>query len=130
MSLLLDTHIALWAVIGDPRLGAAAKRRLQTNHNGVWVSAASIWEIAIKYALQRRTDPLPFSAAEAIGHFRDAGFRLLDIRPEHAAAVESLPDLHADPFDRLLIAQARSAPLILLTADEQVAAYGHGVMKL
>lgn len=130
MSLLLDTHVALWAVIDDPRLSAAARRRLQASGGGVWISAASIWEIAIKFALQCRIDPLPFSAAEAIGHFRDAGFRLLDIRPEHAAAVELLPELHADPFDRLLIAQARSEPLILLTGDEQIAAYGQGVMKV
>jgi PIN domain nuclease of toxin-antitoxin system len=130
MSLLLDTHIALWAVVDDPRLSPAAKRRLRASRGGVWVSAASIWEIAIKFALQRRSDPLPFSGAEAIGHFCDAGFRLLDIRPEHAAAVASLPDLHADPFDRLLIAQARSEALVLLTTDEQIAAYGHGVMKV
>lgn len=130
MSLLLDTHVALWAVVGDPRLSAAARRRLHANRGKVWVSAASIWEIAIKRALARGSDPMPFSGAEAIDHFHDAGFRLLDIRPEHAAAVEALPNLHADPFDRLLIAQARSEPLTLLTGDERITAYGHGVTQV
>ena len=105
MNLLLDTHVAIWAVVGDPRLGAAAIQRLCANPGGLWVSAASIWEIAIKHSLGRGANSMPFSGAEAIGHFRDAGFRLLDIRPEHTAAVETLPHLHSDPFDRLLIAQ-------------------------
>lgn len=111
-------------------MGAARWDRLQANPGQIWVSAASIWEIAIKHSLRRAADPLPYSGADAIGHFRDAGFHLLDIRPEHTAAVEDLPPLHADPFDRLLLAQARTEPLLLLTQDPQLTAYGHGVIKV
>lgn len=130
MRLLLDTHVAVWATTRDPRLSAAGKDHLRASEGQIWVSAASIWEIAIKYPLRRRAEPMPFSGAKAIGHFRDAGFQLLDIRPEHAAAVEDLPPLHADPFDRLLLAQARTEPLVLLTHDPQLAAYGPGVIQI
>lgn len=130
MKLLLDTHIAIWATTRDIRLDAAGWDRLQANPGQIWVSAASIWEIAIKYPLRRTAEPMPYSGAEAIGHFHDAGFQLLDIRPEHSAAVEDLPLLHADPFDRLLLAQARTEPLVLLTQDPQLEAYGHGVIKV
>src|ERR1019366_9976248 len=78
----------------------------------------------IKHALARGApNDMPISGQEALGYFRDAGFALLDISPKHAAGVETLPPLHADPFDRLLIAQALMTPLRLLTHDARVAAY-------
>lgn len=130
MRLLLDTHVALWCVVGDPRLSAPAKASILGADQGVWVSAASIWEIAIKFSLQRKSDPLPFSGQQAIGYFGDAGFQFLDIRPAHAAAVERLAPLHPDPFDRLLIAQAQVESMQLMTRAASLAAYGGAVIVI
>jgi PIN domain nuclease of toxin-antitoxin system len=124
MRLLLDTHVALWAIADSPRLSAKARELIDDADNEVLVSAATIWEISIKHALARGTpNDMPISGQEALGYFLDAGFMLLDISPRHAASVETLPSLHADPFDRLLIAQALATPLRLLTHDAKVAAY-------
>jgi PIN domain nuclease of toxin-antitoxin system len=122
--LLLDTHIALWAVTRSPLLPASAAA-LILEADEVWVSAASVWEIAIKHALAR--GDMPVSSAVARHAFSEAGFKWLDITAQHAAAVEALPPVHRDPFDRLLVAQAQTEPLILVTADAAWAAYGPGV---
>lgn len=71
---------------------------------------------------------MPLSGQEALGYCREAGFRWLDIRPEHAAAVETLPPIHADPFDRLLIAQAIAEPMKLVTHDSTIARYDPGIV--
>lgn len=126
MRLLLDTHIAFWALADDRRLSVHARAAIADPANEVYVSAASIWEIAIKYALGRGA--IPFSATAALGYFRQAGYLLLDVKPEHAVAVESLPPHHGDPFDRLLIAQALAEPLRLLTHDHALGAYSDTVM--
>ncbi len=128
MRLLLDSHIAVWVVTGDSRLSPRAQA-LMTDAETVFVSAVTIWEIAIKHALGRSgRSRMPFAGREAIAEFRAAGFEFLNITPEHAAAVGELRDLHGDPFDRLLVAQAMSEPLILLTHDRAVAAYGDTVV--
>lgn len=125
MRLLLDTHIALWAITDSPRLPSAARALIVDPANSVHVSAATIWEIAIKHVLNRGgANAMPLSAAEALGYFRYSGYTLLPITPEHARAVEDLPPIHADPFDRALIAQAIVEPLRLLTQDPVVAGYG------
>lgn len=126
MRLLLDTHIALWAIADDPRLSDLARSLIDDPENTVMVSAATVWEISIKHALARSN--MPISGEEALGYFRSAEFGLLDITPIHAAAVETLPPLHGDPFDRILVAQAMTEPLRLLTRDAQVAAYGGMVL--
>ncbi len=126
MRLLLDTHIALWAIADDPRLSDLARSLIDDPDNAVMVSAATVWEISIKHALARGN--MPISGEEALGYFRSAEFGLLDITPAHAAAVETLPPLHGDPFDRILVAQAMTEPLRLLTRDAQVAAYGGMVL--
>tara|TARA_R110002049_G_scaffold84378_1_gene214691 strand:+ start:167 stop:553 length:387 start_codon:yes stop_codon:yes gene_type:complete len=126
VKLLLDTHIALWAIADSPRLPTAARERLLDSANTCWVSAASVWEIAIKHSLGR--DDMPLSGSQALEWFRESGFLLLDITPEHAAAAGSLPPLHADPFDRLLVAQALDEPLRLLTHDAQVARYSDSII--
>ncbi len=131
MRLLLDTHIALWAIVGDSRLSAKARDLIADPANEIVVSAASLWEIAIKHALARGApNDMPISGLEALGYFRDAGYELLDISPAHVVAVESLPMLHADPFDRILVAQALSVPLRLLTHDPKVAAYSDTVIAV
>lgn len=125
MHLLLDTHIALWALADDARLPARGRLLIADPNNRVSVSAASVWEISIKHSLAR--GDMPVSGAQALQWFRQAGFALLPITPEHAAAVEQLPRLHADPFDRLLVAQALTEPLHLLTHDAAVARYSDSI---
>jgi PIN domain nuclease of toxin-antitoxin system len=88
----------------SPRLSKVARGLLTDASASVWVSAASIWEIAIKHSLGR--GDMPVSASDASRYFLESGYRLLAIEPEHAAAVETLPLHHHDPFDRILVAQA------------------------
>ena len=128
MRLLLDTHVVLWALVDDPRLEPVARALILDPRIDVWVSAASIWEIAIKHSLGR--GEMPISGREAVGYCRRAGYRWLDVTPEHAAMVETLPPLHADPFDRLLLAQARVEPMHLLTRDAAMVGYGPEVLRI
>ena len=121
MNLLLDTHVALWAITDSPRLSAQAREWIESPRATVWVSAATVWEIAIKHSLGR--GDMPVSGQEALDYFRASGYRLLAVQPEHAAAVETLPAHHADPFDRILVAQALIEPMRLLTHDSTVARY-------
>jgi len=128
LRLLLDTHVALWALTDDPRLSQRARALIEDPANDVLVSAASVWEIAIKHALGR--GDMPISGDKALDWFRRAGYQLLPIVPEHAAAVEHLPDHHRDPFDRLLVSQAITEPLRLLTHDPLVIRYGDVVIAV
>lgn len=126
MRLLLDTHIALWAVTDSPRLPTTARALIVDPLNEVWVSAATVWEIAIKHALGR--DGMPVSGREALHWFGVSGYRELGISSRHSCAVEELPPFHADPFDRLLVAQAQTEPLRLITHDATVARYSELVI--
>jgi PIN domain nuclease of toxin-antitoxin system len=115
---LLDTHLLLWALASPSKMPAAASRMI--NDEDIYVSAASIWEISIKISLGKmRGDP-----REVIEALAPAGFRSLPITHEHAARVLVLPPIHKDPFDRMLVAQALSEPMILLTNDAALAGYG------
>ncbi|MEI8318404.1 MAG: type II toxin-antitoxin system VapC family toxin [Planctomycetia bacterium] len=116
--LLLDTHLLLWAVSAPQKLSLATRKRLDACE--VFVSAASIWEVSIKAAL-RKLDADP---AALLAEIEPAGFRLLPVTGEHAAAVARLPTIHNDPFDRMLVAQAKTEPLLLLTNDGLLAGYG------
>lgn len=122
MNLLLDTHVALWAITDSPELRGQAREWIMAPRNTVWISVATVWEIAIKHALER--GDMPVSAQAALGYFHEAGYRVLSIEPEHAVAVEGLPRHHHDPFDRLLVAQAQVEPMRLLTRDPLVLRYG------
>jgi PIN domain nuclease of toxin-antitoxin system len=128
LNLLLDTHVALWAIADSPRLSLKARTLIAAPRASVWVSSASLWEIAIKHALGK--GDMPISGEQALAWFRESGYRLLAIEPEHAVAVEGLPLLHADPFDRLLVAQAMTEPMRLLTHDPQVAAYSDSIVRV
>lgn len=128
MRLLLDTHIALWALADDRRLRADARALIADRDNTVFVSAASLWEIAIKHAIGR--SGLPFDAAAALGFFAQAGYLMLEVKPEHAVAVEALPPLHHDPFDRMLVAQALTEPMRLITHDAAVASYSDAILHI
>ena len=126
MRLLLDTHIALWAITDDPLLPSQAHSLILEPGNTVYISAASLWEIAIKHALKPTS--MPLSAAEASHFFHRAGYGFLEITPGHATHVESLPGFHQDPFDRMLVAQALAEPLVLITHDRKVAQYGPPIL--
>lgn len=118
MRLLLDTHSLMWWNEDSPRLPATFRKAIQTRENDVFVSAASVWEIAIK----RRTGKLVLegSICKAVAKL---GFEQLQIISSHAEAVEDLPLIHSDPFDRMLIAQAQTEGMVLLTVDEQILRY-------
>lgn len=124
MRVLLDTHIAIWALVAPDRLTDIERGLIGSFENQVFVSAASLWEIAIKYPLSRgRADALPFPAEDAHGFFVEAGYQMLDISVRHVVAVEKLPLIHTDPFDRMLVAQAKAEPMYLLSQDAKVMAY-------
>ena len=129
MRLLLDTHVAIWSISGNPILSRLARQLIADPSSEVIVSAVTIWEIAIKFRLRARVvNPILLSGADAMHEFRDAGFTLLPVSPEHAAAVDLLPLHHGDPFDRLLVAQAQDERLQLLTHDAKLTAYGDTVL--
>ncbi len=130
MNLLLDTHIAIWFVTGCKRLSSHAFDLVTDSQNTVFVSAVTVWEIAIKSAQPKKKDAFAFSSPEAIDYFQETAFTMLDITPTHAAYVETLPLLHGNPFDRLLVAQALSEPMRLLTADAVVARYSDTVIMV
>lgn len=118
MRLLIDTQIFIWVVIDSKNLSSQA-RQILLDAAAVFVSAASVWEIAIKVRLGKlEGDPHTFAAA-----ISQSGFHELPISARHAARVYELPLYHRDPFDRLLIAQALSEPLRLLTADSVLCKY-------
>ena len=124
MKLLLDTHVALWWHADDRRLRAPGRRAI-ADAAEVWVSAASAWEIAIKTALGKVRPPGPF--AEAV---ETSGFRPLPITFRHAAEAGTLPVHHRDPFDRMLVAQARLEGLTLVTHDEVFDRYAITVLRV
>ena len=118
MRLLLDTHILLWAMLDDPRLGAGLRMKI-AGAEAIFVSAASVWEVSIKSGLGKLDVPVDLFDRALV-----AGARPLLITWTHARAVEGLPPHHADPFDRLLIAQAQCEGLTLVSRDAKFTAYG------
>jgi PIN domain nuclease of toxin-antitoxin system len=121
MRVLTDTHILLWALLRPARLDAACREVLESPEHQVFFSAVNIWEIAIKRALDRPDFDVEPDAVHRAA--LETGFRELPISAVHAAAVRHLPPHHRDPFDRLLIAQARTEPLLLLTDDPLFSLY-------
>ena len=128
MNLLLDTHVALWAIVDSPKLTEKARELIQSPKTAVWIRAASVWEIAIKHALAR--GDMPVASQDAVRYFRESGYRFLAVEAEHAVAVEGLPAHHNDPFDRILVAQALIEPMRLMTHDALVARYSDTIIKV
>ncbi len=118
MTLLLDTHVALWALTQPHVLASDVRARIVESPR-VLVSAASVWEVSIKVALGKLEAPTGFAQACA-----EAGFEELPVRSAHAEAVRSLPLHHHDPFDRILVAQALLEGAVLVTADSKLRPYG------
>lgn len=128
MNLLLDTHVALWAIVDSPKLSARARALIEAQESLIWISTATLWEIAIKRGLGKRA--MPISGKDALRHFLESGYRILPIKPQHACAVEDLAKIHADPFDRILVAQALSEPMHLMTHDAIVARYHDSIIEV
>ena len=122
MKLLLDTHVLLWVAVGSRRLSNEAKAILEDSGNTPFFSVASLWEIAIKHALRRGDFGVDPSRLR-VGLLNN-GYVEIAITGEHAVSVGTLPALHKDPFDRMLLAQARAESMVLLTADRKLAKYG------
>ena len=122
MNLLLDTHVVIWWLEKNPKLGPRTKATLRDPNTQPWVSAAVIWEISIKSALNRLqlAEPPEVWIPRLL---KEWGVRDLPISFTHAMAVRALPLLHHDPFDRMLVAQARCEDLTLVTADPAIMAY-------
>lgn len=121
MKLLLDTHLLLWAAGMPDRLSAEARALIDTPENELLFSAGSLWEIAIKRGLGR--DDFQVDARLLRRALLDNGYRELPIGSEHAVAIDSLPPIHKDPFDRMLVAQATVEGITLVTTDSVVAQY-------
>jgi len=122
MRMLLDTHAFLWFVLGDPQLSSTARRHIEDLGNEKLVSPASYWEIAIKISLKKYTLAQPYETFMQKG-IEDNGFIILAIEPKHTAALTSLPFHHRDPFDRLIIAQAMTEQMPVISGDAAFAAY-------
>ena len=122
MRLLLDTHVFLWAATAPKKMAASAFDAIVHLENEVYVSAVAAWEIAIKHSLGKLQLPMA-PASWLAGRIRQLGFSELAVSVEHAVAIGQLPMHHADPFDRLLIAQAQVEGLTLVTADPQILRY-------
>ena len=125
MKLLLDTHILLWTALGSDRIPKTMAARLTDPGVELVYSVVSLWEIVIKRALDRAdftADPRALR-----DDLLDNGFHELAVTAQHALGVAELPKLHGDPFDRMLVAQARAEGLTLITADRKVAAYADGI---
>jgi PIN domain nuclease of toxin-antitoxin system len=128
MKFLLDTHLLLWTA-GDPkRLSAKARKLINEPASELFFSAASLWEIAIKRGLGR--DDFKVDARLLRRGLLDNGYSELPIGSEHAVAIDSLPPIHKDPFDRMLVAQAMVEGITLLTSDAVVAQYPGAVRRV
>lgn len=128
MKLLLDTQLLLWAAGQPERLSAAARKQIKNPKNELLFSAASLWEIAIKNSLGRedfRVEPRLLRRG-----LLDNGYAELPVTSQHAVNIDGLPPLHKDPFDRLLLAQALTEGITLLTSDAQLARYRGPVRKV
>ena len=118
MNLLLDTHTLLWWLGKDPTLSKNARTAIRDNRNVIFVSAATAWEITIKKALGKLQTPDNLEEALEVNQFLP-----LPITIRHALAVGELPPIHQDPFDRVLVAQAKVEGLTLVTRDEDIQKY-------
>lgn len=133
MKLLLDTHVALWALAEPQRLPPELRQRLSDPAHEVMVSIVSVWEVAIKHSIVRPDGQrkLGVSSGVVLEWLEKTGFGVLAVSPQHCVQVDALPweegstgrRFHGDPFDRMLLAQALVEPIRLVTADPQIAAY-------
>jgi PIN domain nuclease of toxin-antitoxin system len=128
VKLLVDTHLLLWAASEPDRLSQKVRRLFSDTGNALIFSAASLWEVAIKSALGR--DDFQVEPRILRRSLLDNGYDELAVTSAHAVALDSLPPLHKDPFDRILLAQAQVEGITLLTSDDRVARYPGAIRKV
>jgi PIN domain nuclease of toxin-antitoxin system len=128
MKLLLDTHLLLWAANEPDRFSPTARKLISNAGNDLLFSSASLWEIAIKCGLGRKD--FRVDARLLRRGLLDNGYSDLPVTGEHAVAVDALPPIHKDPFDRILVAQAMVEGITLLTVDPVVAKYPGPILKV
>jgi PIN domain nuclease of toxin-antitoxin system len=128
MRFLVDTQVAIWALLDNPHLTKTARNLLGDSANECFFSASSIWEIAIKRALKK--PGFLYDPREIRWQLMENGYAELTIQSQHAVAVDSLIPIHKYPFDRILIAQAMVEGIILLTADPVIAQYPGPIQKV
>ena len=126
MNILLDSHILIWALSDDPRLSDAARRYIMDPENCIYYSAVSLWELTLKHMMYPQE--ITFTSAELIAYCEEAGFAGLDLTPEDVTFLETLnrpkeAPRHKDPFDRMLICQAKAEGMIFLTHDGLLSDY-------
>ena len=126
MKILLDTHILIWVFADDERISKTAQKIIGSSKNEIFFSVASVWEVAIKYGL--KASDMPFSDEEFVNYCLQSNFKMLSIKPEHILALKTLKreknaPPHKDPFDRILIAQAKLEDMIFLTHDKLLPHY-------
>jgi PIN domain nuclease of toxin-antitoxin system len=124
MNLLLDTHVLIWALENNPMLSSIAKEAIINGKNRVFISAATVWEMSIKQALGKLY--VPDNLQQELEQHR---FTTLDINFEHAKLAGSLPNIHKDPFDRMLVAQAKIEKLTLISNDRYISQYEVRLLK-
>jgi len=127
--ILLDTYIWLWSILSPEKLGDQGRAMIEDAENEVFLSAASSWEISIKYRLGRIPPPEPPETFILQRLIRDE-IKPLSVEHNHACRVSVLPGIHRDPFDRILITQAQTEKLLLITADPQLKGYDVGMRFL
>ena len=121
MKYLIDTHLALWLLTDNKQLTQKARQIILSPNHRIYASVATLWEVAIKH--KKYPDDMPLTSRTMAQLLRQSNVLLLPIKLEHITATETLPDIHKDPFDRLLIAQAVSEPMRFLTHDEKLVKY-------
>ena len=128
MKYLLDTHIILWAGFDVKRLSRKAKSILENPENALYFSPVSLWEVSIKH--EKHPKQMAITSERVWEIAIKMGFIELPVRSRHGVNIANLPDIHNDPFDRMLITQARSDGLYLLSHDDKVIAYGASVVRV
>lgn len=123
MTYLLDTHTFLWFISADSSLSASAKALIESAENAVYLSIASLWEIAIKVSLGKLEVPSPFTDY-MLAQLHENDITVLEMKIEHTGVVATLPFHHRDPFDRMIIAQSLSESIAVIGKDEIFDAYG------
>jgi PIN domain nuclease of toxin-antitoxin system len=126
MNILLDTNISLWSLTNDPRLPPEARDLISKEDNRIFWSVASMWEVAIKRSI--KPEKMPVYGIEYMHYCEQAGYECLSVRDRHVVVLESLPSLHNDPFDRILVSQALSEGMTFLTHDSVLGGYGKEVL--
>lgn len=126
MDLLLDTHILLWALTDDPKLPQEAKEMIQDEKNEIFYSTASVWEVSIKHSIH--PENMPISGKELSEYCAKAGFQMLVVRDDHVYELETLKrsenaPKHNDPFDRIMVAQAKAEEMAFVTHDSLIPYY-------